>query len=113
MAPFRLPLDIISRVVSMKSGLEDRNNVAKFVHHTVTDDGLNEVRPGRPEQSTTPLPLPYVSMKSGLDGRNNDLGRAYTAPLRIVSMESGLDGRNNAATRKGSTMPQWSQWSPA
>ena len=25
-------------VVSMKSGLEGRNNVAKFVHHTVTDD---------------------------------------------------------------------------
>ena len=34
----------------MKSGLEDRNNIAKFVHHTVHDD---------------------VSMKSGLEDRNN------------------------------------------
>ena len=28
----------IKVIVSMKSGLEGRNNVAKFVHHTVTDD---------------------------------------------------------------------------
>ena len=36
----------------MKSGLEGRNNyVAQIVDFT-TDDGLNEVRPRRPEQST-------------------------------------------------------------
>ena len=39
-------------------------------------DGLNEVRPRRPEQLTLEDPQrvqgPEVSMKSGLEGRNNE-----------------------------------------
>ena len=37
-------------VVSMKSGLEDRNNNAKGWYGKAGCYGLNEVRPGRPEQ---------------------------------------------------------------
>ena len=37
--------------VSMKSGLEDRNNaVLDAVDGVTPSQGLNEVRPGRPEQ---------------------------------------------------------------
>ena len=42
----------VGGVVSMKSGLEDRNNVGEWPHHSPTTPlCLNEVRPGRPEQS--------------------------------------------------------------
>ena len=37
--------------VSMKSGLEDRNNYRDTARDYGTAEGLNEVRPGRPEQS--------------------------------------------------------------
>ena len=36
--------------VSMKSGLEDRNNGPGIGHRGLQEDRLNEVRPGRPEQ---------------------------------------------------------------
>ena len=39
------------RLVSMKSGLEDRNNDMRESKGVVLNYGLNEVRPGRPEQS--------------------------------------------------------------
>ena len=62
--------------VSMKSGLEDRNNPDnKRQQFSKGYGGLNEVRPGRPEQSikhsdTKDTEL-TVSMKSGLEDRNN------------------------------------------
>ena len=37
--------------VSMKSGLEDRNNLDRGLRQGPCCSGLNEVRPGRPEQS--------------------------------------------------------------
>ena len=60
----------------MKSGLEDRNN-QDVVETTEEADArsLNEVRPGRPEQSVHPYAYEQlhvlVSMKSGLEDRNN------------------------------------------
>ena len=39
-----------SDLVSMKSGLEDRNNAACVAGLRWGGVGLNEVRPGRPEQ---------------------------------------------------------------
>ena len=63
------------RVVSMKSGLEGRNNVIEV-------DGVFEAEFG-------------VSMKSGLEGRNNAGSAAGRGGLECVSMKSGLEGRNN------------------
>ena len=61
-------------MVSMKSGLEGRNNQTSILRSSKRW-GLNEVRPRRPEQSekTSPTRLMFVSvsMKSGLEGRNN------------------------------------------
>ena len=62
--------------VSMKSGLEDRNNLLNNrVNLVVITQCLNEVRPGRPEQFgagfTTAWSAVGVSMKSGLEDRNN------------------------------------------
>ena len=42
----------------MKSGLEGRNNLEDFAFLVSEINGLNEVRPRRPEQSI-PLP-PYI-----------------------------------------------------
>ena len=61
-------------VVSMKSGLEDRNNGTAFTGSTRPSSCLDEVRPGRPEQSRAHGQTPRqasVSMKSGLEDRNN------------------------------------------
>ena len=59
----------------MKSGLEGRNNRWPVVLSGAGARGLNEVRPGRPEQSTKAVfharAADFVSMKSGLEGRNN------------------------------------------
>ena len=46
-------LNKLSEFVSMKSGLEDRNNGAVLLQQRREVVGLNEVRPGRPEQSET------------------------------------------------------------
>ena len=98
-----------ANAVSMKSGLEGRNNSYPQQRSAAeTLSRLNEVRPRRPEQSKPePAPLPRgsglnevrprrpeqyweegeskllhheVSMKSGLEGRNN--GRDRGMPLR-------------------------------
>ena len=61
-------------VVSMKSGLEGRNNL---------HDGERD------------CVLEYVSMKSGLEGRNNRSGWPGGVAPKHVSMKSGLEGRNN------------------
>ena len=62
-------------VVSMKSGLEDRNNGTAFTGSTRPSSCLDEVRPGRPEQSRMAIAginaKVQVSMKSGLEDRNN------------------------------------------
>ena len=111
----------------MKSGLEDRNNPPGEPSDRVPPGRLNEVRPGRPEQSereakTRALeaslnevrpgrPEHYVlvggdvlhplrvSMKSGLEDRNNRLGCGVRIIEhdRRVSMKSGLEDRNNWA----------------
>ena len=61
--------------VSMKSGLEGRNNIA---------DDSEHVR------------RCWVSMKSGLEGRNNAFPRTKQGDAPGgVSMKSGLEGRNN------------------
>ena len=74
--PCRWPAET-PRVVSMKSGLEGRNNRAR---------GGEQAGHQR------------VSMKSGLEGRNNyPLPRRW-ALLGKVSMKSGLEGRNNLST---------------
>ena len=61
--------------VSMKSGLEGRNNTCWPAPTQTRWKGLNEVRPRRPEQfftkPVTTFTEPSVSMKSGLEGRNN------------------------------------------
>ena len=62
----------------MKSGLEDRNNKQAVDWADGYTPGLNEVRPGRPEQLENHFvdwgQAAKVSMKSGLEDRNNDLG---------------------------------------
>ena len=69
--------DHIARLaaVSMKSGLEGRNNCPCRSFATPRFVGLNEVRPGRPEQYRALhgrlAQFAEVSMKSGLEGRNN------------------------------------------
>ena len=60
----------------MKSGLEDRNNRRGGRQAGRGVLRLNEVRPGRPEQS--------------------ELTAGEAAPLEVVSMKSGLEDRNNA-----------------
>ena len=60
--------------VSMKSGLEGRNNFAIAEWCIRNAKGLNEVRPRRPEQFVGHIcnyRVGLVSMKSGLEGRNN------------------------------------------
>ena len=61
--------------VSMKSGLEGRNNTRTLPDNIDWPERLNEVRPRRPEQSATlqdqHSSRKEVSMKSGLEGRNN------------------------------------------
>ena len=64
------------REVSMKSGLEGRNNQVRmlWVYNTYF----------------------AVSMKSGLEGRNNRTNIKALGKKIMVSMKSGLEGRNNA-----------------
>ena len=112
------------RCVSMKSGLEDRNNGTPRMLTPESRPGLNEVRPGRPEQwqpgRYSHFGSSRVSMKSGLEDRNNKTrlvgfncrkyGLNEVRPGRPeqsesggrreawgcpVSMKSGLEDRNN------------------
>ena len=86
-------------LVSMKSGLEGRNNRCRGPSRFAFPGRLNEVRPRRPEQSHSPLTV---------DHRNNGLNEVrprrpeqfgpWWSPIhgaRKVSMKSGLEGRNN------------------
>ena len=67
--------------VSMKSGLEGRNNP--------------------PTDASQGTRKQFVSMKSGLEGRNNDPDQPGHRLAGSVSMKSGLEGRNNRATARG------------
>ena len=66
-----------ARIVSMESGLEDRNNNLISLFPFVENDCLNGVRPRRPEQFIyfvwREIPKIFVSMESGLEDRNNDV----------------------------------------
>ena len=62
------------QLVSMKSGLEGRNN-------NPVSNGYGYAQ--------------FVSMKSGLEGRNNDIDGYWISLWKFVSMKSGLEGRNN------------------
>ena len=89
----------------MKSGLEGRNNVTDVRPHRARRPRLNEVRPGRPEQSYSRRENrrreKRVSMKSGLEGRNNGCPQRWDLLSACVSMKSGLEGRNNASHGHG------------
>ena len=99
------------RYVSMKSGLEDRNN---WRDEVADDDGLvvsmksgledrnNSTHHGRPWRQDG------VSMKSGLEDRNNlDGGFAVFSSLGRVSMKSGLEDRNNSRAPWIGTSPEY------
>ena len=74
-------VSISAGIVSMKSGLEGRNN----------DRTLGTRRRRY-----------MVSMKSGLEGRNNAVdGVGVSDAVDAVSMKSGLEGRNNAVGCQG------------
>ena len=98
-----LPVAATRRPVSMKSGLEGRNNFSTLAQGVAHYRGLNEVRPRRPEQCDFPRELyapRFVSMKSGLEGRNNlRLLHGFYGGEQ-VSMKSGLEGRNNGSPQK-------------
>ena len=79
--------------VSMESGLEDRNNKGGKITKRIKKSCLNGVRPRRPEQFR--------------NGGTLHIGKG------IVSMESGLEDRNNVATPSGKVVAKQSQWSPA
>ena len=78
-------------IVSMKSGLEDRNNRAWQCEPRPRNRRLNEVRPGRPEQSegqTSIDDFKIVSMKSGLEDRNNaadEINRKFNLDIRRLN----------------------------
>ena len=86
--------------VSMKSGLEGRNNgVVEWVMSKGNEDvsmksGLEGRNNHRGSASTGCVPRP-VSMKSGLEGRNNIPLARVVDENNAVSMKSGLEGRNN------------------
>ena len=73
--------------VSMKSGLEGRNNF-----HLQLDVWSS---------------FQWVSMKSGLEGRNNHAYREGYAEFGLVSMKSGLEGRNNLFDLNILCEPYW------
>ena len=81
-------------LVSMESGLEDRNNCCLPFPSPCSKFCLNGVRPRRPEQ--------FNALE------------ALTTKTKTVSMESGLEDRNNGLPflwRKAKKTV--SQWSPA
>ena len=87
----------VAVVVSMKSGLEGRNNVPSATSTNARMGCLNEVRPRRPEQLHQGRQEgrgSLVSMKSGLEGRNKWCSGCRPGRPNVVSMKSDLEGRN-------------------
>ena len=95
-----LKTNVTRGMVSMKSGLDGRNNGSdphRIGHqrHVSMKTGLDG-RNNRPSTKVQLRSVFTVSMKSGLDGRNNRANGSFDFQRRIpVSMKSGLDGRNN------------------
>ena len=79
----------LATLVSMKSGLEDRNNQRPRSSGPSWRTCLNEVRPGRPEQLAWGRRVGgverKVSMKSGLEDRNNRHAIEYAKRLNLES----------------------------
>ena len=69
----------ILRSVSMKSGLEGRNNLLVDRRHPPRRRRLNEVRPRRPEQSTSALSRRStgISLNEVRPRRPEQLGRCF------------------------------------
>ena len=86
--------------VSMKSGLEDRNNLFDSHSHGARPDSVS-MKSGLEDRNNPLNPAPsatakrYVSMKSGLEDRNNRRHASKPALVGLVSMKSGLEDRNN------------------
>ena len=88
----------------MKSGLEDRNNGEVCGSHHRQGMGLNEVRPGRPEQSEAHRDHVHAyfgglnEVRPGRPEQSEDAieGLCYRGD---VSMKSGLEDRNNMGFR--------------
>ena len=79
---------MILKPVSMKSGLDGRNNVVGSLGQSPCNGSLNEVRPRWPEQYALRSYVDVweeVSMKSGLDGRNNWALKFYIQQLLAMS----------------------------
>ena len=86
----------------MKSGLEDRNNLFIGAEEEAAKLCLNEVRPGRPEQServpkSSPDDLGLNEVRPGRPEQSAAIRKAITAAG--VSMKSGLEDRNNQGLR--------------
>ena len=68
-------LDDLGYLVSMESGLEDRNNLYilewHWLHHKVSMESGLEDRNNQVRQVHVMVDPPYVSMESGLEDRNN------------------------------------------
>mgnify|MGYP000977752346 CR=1 FL=1 len=92
----------------MKSGLEGRNN-ARVGRGQIRDSGLNEVRPGRPEQCMvldTSFYDGIVSMKSGLEGRNNQLSGfgSEASGVGLNEVRPGRPEQSGIALARGDVM---------
>ena len=96
----------------MESGLEDRNNGADDRNPGREDDGLNGVRPRRPEQWGKRFAVRRLGFcLNGVRPRRPEQyleARITAGQLDPVSMESGLEDRNNkanATVRRSSSLP--------
>ena len=92
--------------VSMKSGLEGRNNAHAFLSASkgswvVSMKSGLEGRNNHSKPTTSITSHRKVSMKSGLEGRNNGGSDDDQHGILWVSMKSGLEGRNNVAASDG------------
>ena len=102
-------LMVVEIFVSMKSGLEGRNNGVPHIKPVIPQyvsmkSGLEGRNNGQDASFYYPGVL-GVSMKSGLEGRNNAAVGSSTGGFRGVSMKSGLEGRNNSSPRAANTGP--------
>ena len=99
----------VGDVVSMKSGLEGRNNASLFCGAAMSWASLNEVRPRRPEQCIK-VP-PRCRQQSCLNEVRPRRPEQFSYSLfanavlfTSVSMKSGLEGRNNNKKREFLTL---------
>ena len=85
--------------VSMKSGLEGRNNGTTPERTSPEPPGLNEVRPRRPEQyHWCEVRGPHPRCLNEVRPRRPEqfsVAFQYRFSAYPVSMKSGLEGRNN------------------